>query len=178
MATLLFEIGCEELPASACRAAEAELPALCAEHLGEAPASVYVTPRRLAALVEDLPEHEPDEWVKGPPVHVGEEAAAGFARRRGVSRESLDERDGFLGVVVPGKPLRDTLPERIDAIVRGLVFAKTMRWDASGARFPRPIRWRCVKLDGETLEGGRSPGRRFAAGPVEIPNAAAYPAAR
>ena len=174
MATLLFEIGCEELPASACRAAEAELPALCEEHLGRRPARVYVGPRRLAALVEGLPEREPDEWVKGPPVHVGEEAAAGFARRRGVSRESLEERDEFLGVVVPGKPLRETLPERVDAIVRSLVFSKTMRWDASGARFPRPIRWRYVKLDGETLEGGASYGRRFAAAAVEIPEAAAY----
>jgi glycyl-tRNA synthetase beta chain len=174
MATLLFEIGCEELPASACQAAEAELPALCEEHLGRPPAGVYVAPRRLAALVDDLPDHEPDEWVKGPPVHVGEEAAAGFARRRGVSRESLEERDGFLGVVVAGKPLRDTLPGRIDAIVRGLVFPTTMRWDASGARFPRPIRWRCVKLDGETLERGTSYGRRFGGGTVEIPDASAY----
>jgi glycyl-tRNA synthetase beta chain len=174
MATLLFEIGCEELPAVACRAAEAQLPALCEEQIGKAPEEVFVAPRRLAALVTGLPEHEPDEWVKGPPLHVGEEAAAGFARRRGVSRESLEEREGFLGVVVPGRPLRETLPERIDAIVRGLVFPKTMRWDESGARFPRPIRWRCVKLEGETLDGGVSYGPRFAAGRVEVPDAASY----
>ena len=34
MPTLLFEIGCEELPASACREAEQQLPELCRKLLG------------------------------------------------------------------------------------------------------------------------------------------------
>ena len=50
-------------------------------------------------------------------------------------------RDGFLGVERPGRPSRDVLPERLDAIVRGLAFGKSMRWDDGGLRFSRPVRW-------------------------------------
>jgi glycyl-tRNA synthetase beta chain len=173
---LLLEIGCEELPASACREAEAQLPDLCARELGRAPDEVYVGPRRLAVVVRDLPDRSPDEWVKGPPEHLRDKAAAGFARRYGVGVEELDVREGFLGVVIPGGELRETLPERIDAIVRGLTFSKSMRWDESGLRFARPVRWICAKVDGETLAGfqGASYGHRFTHGEVEIPGAQAY----
>jgi len=78
---LLFEIGCEELPASACLEAEHQLEQELAR-LGEG--RVFVGPRRLAILVEDLPDREPDEWVKGPPEHLRDKAAEGFARKQGV----------------------------------------------------------------------------------------------
>ena len=55
MPTLLLELGCEELPASACREAEAQLPALVREQLGVEASHVYVTPRRIAFLVDELP---------------------------------------------------------------------------------------------------------------------------
>lgn len=168
MPTLLFEIGCEELPASACREAEAQLTAV---GLGE----VFAGPRRLAVLGE-VPERSPDEWIKGPPEHLRDKAAEGFARKHGVGVDALEVRDGFLGVTVPGGPIAESLPRRLDEILRALAFSKTMRWDESGLRFPRPVRWLCAKLDGETLEGfgGFSYGHRFAAGQVEIPHAEEY----
>src|SRR5687767_4283789 len=131
MATLLIEIGCEELPAAACREALAQLPGLSQRLLGVEPTRVLVTPRRLALLVEDVQERTPDEWVKGPPVNLAEKAAAGFAKRHGVKAEELVERDGFLGVEVAGQALAEVLPERVDGILRGLAFSKTMRWDDS-----------------------------------------------
>src|SRR5215218_2403964 len=66
MPTLLLEIGCEELPAGACREAEQQLPGLSERELGAAPTHVYVGPRRLALLLEDVAEQTPDEWIKGP----------------------------------------------------------------------------------------------------------------
>ena len=174
MPSLLLEIGCEELPAGACREAEAQLPALCEQHLGLKPDRLFIGPRRLAALVADAPERGADAWIKGPPVALREQAAEGFARRHGVSPDNLTERDGFLGVEVPGRPLRDVVPERLDAIVRGLVFAKPMRWDESGLRFPRPVRWTLAKLDEETIVGSHSYGHRFTHGTVEVPHATAY----
>ena len=176
MPTLLLEIGCEELPASACYEAEAQLPGLCERHLGAAPARLFIGPRRLAVLVEDLAERTPDEWIKGPPAHLRDQAAAGFAGKHGVTVDELEERDGFLGVTKPGRPLAEELPERLEAIVRGLAFGKPMRWDESGLRFPRPVRWRCAKLDGGTVAGhdGHSFGHRFTHGRVEIPDAASY----
>ena len=87
MPTLLFEIGCEELPANAVREAGEQLPALAREHLGVEPAELFLGPRRLAILVRDLPAQTEEHWVQGPPVKVGEKAAEGFARKQGVAAE-------------------------------------------------------------------------------------------
>jgi glycyl-tRNA synthetase beta chain len=174
MATLLIEIGCEELPAAACREALAQLPALCRSALGVDPTRVLVTPRRLALLLDDVPEKTQDEWVKGPPAHMAEKAAVGFAKRHGVAAEELQERDGFLGVEVPGKQLTEVLPEQVDAILRGLTFTKTMRWDDSGLRFPRPVRWTLGLVDADKIVGDATYGHRFTSGPVDVTEASAY----
>jgi glycyl-tRNA synthetase beta chain len=176
MPTLLFELGSEELPASAVVAGARRLPELVRAQLGVEPARVYAGPRRLAVRVEGLPERTPDEWAKGPPVDLREKAAAGFARRYGVSPDELEERDGFLGVTVPGKALADVLPERLDAILRGLAFPKTMRWDASGLRYPRPVRWLLARLDEAAVEGYGTTtfGHRFTSGEIEVPSADDY----
>jgi glycyl-tRNA synthetase beta chain len=174
MPSLLLEIGCEELPAGACREAEAQLPELSRAHIGMAPSQLFVGPRRLAFLIDDLPERTADQWVKGPPENLRDRAAAGFAKKHGVAVEELELRDGFLGVTVRGRELRETLPEQIDRIVRGFSFTKSMRWDESGIRFARPVRWLLAKLDAETIIGETSFGHRFTHGAVEIPTAAAY----
>jgi glycyl-tRNA synthetase beta chain len=174
MPSLLLEIGCEELPAAACREAEAQLPELAELHFGKRPSAVFATPRRLATLIDDLPERTPDEWIKGPPEGMREKAAAGFAKKQGVSPDELEVRDGFLGVVRPGSDLRDVLPERVDAVVRGFGFTKSMRWDDSGIRFARPVRWTLAKLEAETLVGETSFGHRFTGGAIEIATATEY----
>jgi glycyl-tRNA synthetase beta chain len=174
MATLLLEIGCEELPAGACREAEAQLPMLVEREFGAGPDSVFVGPRRIAALLEDVAERTPDQWIKGPPEHLAERAAEGFARKHGVGVEELERRDGFLGIERPGRPLAEVLPERLDAIVRGFSFGKSMRWDERGIRFSRPVRWTLAKLDGETVVGESSFGHRFREGAVSITTAGEY----
>jgi glycyl-tRNA synthetase beta chain len=176
MPTLLFEIGSEELPASAVAAGARQLPELVKAHLGVEPARVYAGPRRLAVRVEDLDERTPDEWAKGPPVALREKAAAGFAKRHGVSADDLEERDGFLGVPVPGKALAEVLPERLDAILRGLAFAKTMRWNAGALRYPRPVRWLLALLDDDAVDGFGTTtfGHRFTAGEIEVGSAGDY----
>src|ERR1041385_3946945 len=124
MPTLLLEIGCEELPARACREAEAQLPMLVERELGAAPERVLVGPRRIAALLHDVAERTPDEWIKGPPEHLADKAAPGFAKRHGIEVGSLEAREGFLGFERPGRPLAEALPEMLDAIVRGFAFSR------------------------------------------------------
>ncbi|MEK6273920.1 MAG: glycine--tRNA ligase subunit beta [Actinomycetota bacterium] len=174
MATLLIEIGCEELPAAACREAGTQLPELCRRALGVDPTQILITSRRLAVLVDDIPEQTPDQWMKGPPVEMRDKAAAGFAKRHGVEVEELEERDGALGVEISGRALAEVLPEQVDALLRSLSFSKTMRWDDSGIRFPRPVRWTLAMVDSKRVVGERSYGHRFTSGPVEIPEASAY----
>lgn len=175
MPLLLLEIGCEELPAGSVYEAEAQLPSLSERQLGVAPDAILVGPRRLA-LLATVEEPTGDEWVKGPPVSLREQAAAGFAKRHGVAPEELEERDGFLGVVKPAQPLAETLSGALDGILQGLAFGKTMRWDDSGLRFPRPVRWTCARLDGDPVEGHGTTtfGHRFTKGQVEVRSAGAY----
>ena len=180
MPSLLFEIGCEELPASACREAEAQLRERWLAELGEG--TVYVGPRRVALLVSEVAEREPDRWVQGPPEHLREKAAAGFARKQGVTEDELQVRDGFLGVVVTGRPASEALPEKLAAVVHGLSFGKSMMWEKDGLRFSRPVRWLCAKLDRKTLHvaaagltsGRLTYGHRFTGGEVELPRADEY----
>ena len=174
---LLFEIGCEELPAASVYEAEAQLPGLCDRHLGRRPDQVFVGPRRLAVLVSGLEERTGDQWVKGPPVELREKAAAGFAKRHSVAVEDLEERDGFLGVVSRGRALGEVLPGQLNEILRGLRFGKTMRWDGSGLRFPRPVRWTCARLDDQPVSGHgtKTYGHRFTHGEVDVLSADAYP---
>jgi glycyl-tRNA synthetase beta chain len=174
MPTLLLEIGCEELPAAACREAGEQLPVLAERELGLRPDTAFVGPRRLALLFENAPERTPDEWIKGPPEHLADKAAAGFAKKHGVVVGDLKTRDGVLGVERPGRALREVVPERLEAIVRGLSFTKSMRWDDTGIRFARPVRWTLAKLDRETVVGETSFGHRFTAGAVEIDHARNY----
>lgn len=182
MPDLLLEIGVEELPASACREALAQLPELCRKHIGTEPTRVLVGPRRLALIVESLPERTADSWVKGPPATMNEKAIEGFARKHGRSPADLVERDGFLGVEVAGRPMGDVLPALLAEIVRGLSFGKSMTWNAGGMRFSRPMRWLLAKLDSDTIDfevegvrsGSFSFGHRFTHSQLEIFDTGAY----
>jgi glycyl-tRNA synthetase beta chain len=177
---LLFEIGCEELPASACMEASVQLPPLAEEHLGRVPSDLYIGPRRLAFPIRDLPEKTPDRWMKGPPVALREKAGPGFAKKHGVTVDELEVRNGFLGIELPGQPILQELPARLAAVVRGLQFTKSMRWGPD-FRFSRPVRWLLAKLDGDTVEvalegvpsGSVTYGRRFT-GPLEVASAQDY----
>ena len=177
MPSLLVEIGCEELPAAACNEAEAQLRDHVRAALGLEPTQVFVSPRRVAFLVEDAPGESASSWVSGPPASAPDTAKEGFARKYGVTPDSLEERDGRLGVELPGRPLAEVVKEQLDELVYGLTFSKSMRWGDDGRRFSRPVRWVLVKLDGETIAGESSFGRRFISGAVDMPTASAYPEA-
>src|SRR5262245_40848194 len=91
MAELLLELFSEEIPARMQGRAAEDLRRLVTEGLkaqglaaGEAKA--YATPRRLALVVEGVPERSPDlsEERKGPRVNAPEQAIAGFLKSAGL----------------------------------------------------------------------------------------------
>lgn len=192
---LLFELGTEELPAleapALARALGERVDLLLSEaRLPHRQPRVFWTPRRLAVLVEGLPESQEDQVqeLRGPAARVGldeegnpTQAAIGFARRHGASPEELvrkkvGEREYlFLVVRVPGRPTREVLPGLLSQAVRGLPCSKSMRWDDSGLTFLRPIRWLVCLLDdkvvpvrlGNLTAGGTTRGHRFF-GPREV----------
>ena len=170
---LLFEIGCEELPASFIGPALADLERLATEGLAEArlahgPLRTLGTPRRLALLVEAVADRQGDRVreVTGPAVKVAYDAAGnptnaakGFAKGAGIEVVALER------VVTPkgeyllarvndvGRPSTEVLPELLSRCVQGLRFPKTMHWNGAG-RFARPVRWMVALYGEDVLEVG------------------------
>jgi glycyl-tRNA synthetase beta chain len=184
---LLFEIGCEELPAAFCRWAEEEIHSRWGPSFGGS-ATALVGPRRIAMAVDDFTPEERGEERRGPAEAVAfadgrpTRAAEGFARGLGLSVADLELRDGY----VWGRPPAEPLGDRLWHVVVGLAAGKTMTWTETTKgeqiRFPRPIRWLCAKHGAETLAvgpgvvpyGSFSYGHRFTAGRIEIDDATGY----
>ncbi len=159
--------------------------------LGTEPDRVYVGPRRLVVVIDDLPERAADQDKRGPAERVAfdeegkpTKAAEGFARGAGVAVEELERRDGHVWALVRGEVIADTLPERLPQIVRGLAFTKSMKWSGEGSlRFARPVRWLLAKLGTATVDvpldgvpsGAVSYGHRWIhPGEVKVASAGRY----
>ncbi len=195
---LLFEVGCEELPASYVHAALDALPAIVDKRLGELRLrhdgiEACGTPRRLAVIVRGLAgrQDDVDETVKGPPANVGfkdgqpTKAAEGFAKKIGVEVSALTVGDGYVEgrLVVKGKPAVEVLPDALAAVVSEIPFRKSMRWGEGDITFGRPLRWLLALYGDEPLKvvvgdlasGRHSYGHRFLhPGPVTIASPADY----
>jgi glycyl-tRNA synthetase beta chain len=170
MATFLLEVGTEELPArfvdSAIAQWRSRIPTALAEHhLTSEHIAVYGTPRRLAVLIDGLPERQPDQEVeyKGPSVQAAykedkpTKALEGFARSRNVALEDLEIRPTdkgefvFVQQTIPGRPTADILVEQIPQWILGIEGPRLMRWGDGDLRFSRPIHWIVALLDRQVL---------------------------
>ena len=165
-APLLIELGCEELPANACRVAEREAGLtierlLTERRLTPTSVEVFVTPRRIAVIAEGVPSEAPAETTvqTGPPEKAARnedgswsKAAEGFARKHGLTPEQLEVRDGLLTatVSVSAEPLATHAQALVDGLIEGLQMPKNMRWGTGTLRFSRPIRT-LVVLHGDTV---------------------------
>lgn len=191
--SLLFELGSEELPPKDVTDGIAQIQVKLGELLTGAnldyeKLTVTGTTRRLVAHVTGLAPGQQDETVekKGPPADrafdsFGEptKAALGFARGQGVDVADLEVRDNYVWAVqhVAGKATADVLPQLLTDLLDGMRWGKTMRWNASNAAWPRPLRW-MVALHGENvvpvawagINSGRiSRGPRFADATADLP---------
>lgn len=190
---LVFEIGCEEIPARMLARAIAELPALARTRLDEARLAVREiaavgTPRRVTLIVRGLPERQPDlrERVVGPPIAAAfaadgapTKAALGFAQKNGVEASALEKAEvpGKKGMYVvatrhlPGRATFDVLPELLSALVSALPWPKSMRWGWGEVGFVRPLHWMVALWGDEVVPvrwgkitaGRQSRGHRFLA---------------
>jgi len=161
---LLLEIGTEEMPPSVLAPAVRELEGLLKKglqeaDLGYASSITGATPRRLSIYLENIPLKQPDKrlHIIGPPAPVAfdkngrpTKAAEGFARKNGldVSELRIEETDRGPYVVAdkhqPGSPTLTVLARLIPETIKNISFPKTMKWEGSGFRFVRPIRWLLV----------------------------------
>ncbi len=164
MAELLFELLSEEIPARMQAKAAGDLKRLVTDALKEARlefdnAKAFVTPRRLALVIDDLPAVQPDITIerKGPKVDAPEKAIQGFLRSAGVTLDQCVERETPKGNVwfavseEKGRATAKVLEELIPAALEKLSWAKSMRWGAGRARWVRPIHSMLCLLDGAVV---------------------------
>ncbi|RMH55916.1 MAG: glycine--tRNA ligase subunit beta [Candidatus Hydrogenedentota bacterium] len=170
MVAFLLEIGCEEIPAAFLPGGRASLKAAARDLFSDIPGAepavdairVTGSPRRLVLFLPELPlETEArSESVKGPPERVAfdsdgnpTKAAIGFARRFGLEPSALEVEGGYCRARIthPARPMVEVLRERIPALIDAVSWPKSMRWDDSGKRFVRPVRWIVALLGTEPI---------------------------
>ncbi len=169
-ATLLLELGTEEIPARMLPRAAADLAEIVAEILDRAGVEhggveAFWSPRRLAVRVGETAAASPvrEETVTGPPARAAwgpdgtpTRAAEGFARKHGVAVGDLlrvdTPRGEYAGLRVRrgGEPVGEILGRDLPGAVARMSFPKTMRWGEGRYRFVRPVHW-LVALHGEDV---------------------------
>ena len=169
-ADLLFELGCEELPTSALKAAGKNLEAGIIKRLQQAGLdfeSVHpiASPRRLGVLIRGLATRQPDQVLnlRGPSKAVAYKDGAptpallGFCRKQGIEPEQLQEVETPKGTwlefqgVKHGLDSEALLPELLKEAVDQLPLPKRMRWGATRAEFTRPVLWLVAMLGQQVL---------------------------
>src|SRR5262245_39415524 len=142
MPELLFELGCEELPAFSVQRAFEQLRDEVCQRLDEAGVAIgesqaMGTPRRLIVVVDGVGERQPDatKESRGPALKAAYDesgaptkALEGFCRGQGVDPGEVESRDDYVWVTktVVGKPTKELLSELLPAAVLALTFDKTM----------------------------------------------------
>ncbi len=203
----LLEIGCEELPADYLpavldwdnpRATGLSLVAnivFTEKGIVSKKIQSFGTPRRLALIASGIePVIRKEE--KGPPVSIALDpqgkptrAADSFAQKHGIPVGKLVRKETPKGEFLFAEydvPVVKALAEAVPEIIQRIPFPKTMRWDSSGARFARAVRWllclygpKTVRCKfGETASGNVTfAGRADARKKITVANPTAYLAA-
>ena len=170
--TFVFEIGVEELPAedvdSAASQMKDKMSKLFESSLLEYDTvRIFATPRRISALVTGLQTRQADkrEVVKGPPADKAFDqdgnptpAAIGFAKKNGVdaselSIENIDNGNYVVAnVFKPGLSTEAVLADALPKLIAEIKFERSMKWNASGIAFSRPIRWILALFGANVIE--------------------------
>ena len=186
---LLFEIGCEEIPAGMIAKACGELKAILERYFsanglldsspGDAAIETFGAARRLVAIARKvrLQQEDVTREIIGPPKtvaydNVGEptRAAMNFAEKQGLPVSKLrivtTPKGEYLAAtqVINGKPAAQILSEVLPQAIHDMAWPRSMYWTgARDARFIRPIRWIVALLDGKVVPlnfAGVSSGNR------------------
>lgn len=143
MADLLLELFSEEIPARMQAAALEHLQSTLSSTLKAERVKGFVTPRRVAVIIENLPPAQPDitTELKGPKVGAPEAALQGFLKKTGLSIAQLEQRDGvyFANIHQKGRPTADILKETIEKTLAEFPWPKSMRWGSGSTSWVRPL---------------------------------------
>ena len=201
MPDLLLEVLSEEIPARMQADGANALKEQVTRRLKEArlvefegeDVKSFSTPRRLALIVPGLPGVQPDITVerKGPRVDAPQKAIEGFLKSTGLTLADCEQRETPKGPVwfavnrEKGRPTAEVLADLLPAALAAVSWPKSMRWEASGTRWVRPIRSILCLLDTDVVpfrfaavDSGRTTlGHRFlSSGPLTVGDTGSYEA--
>ena len=172
MKDLLIEIGTEELPPKALAKLSEAFKQGIEDGLKTANVSFtdiksYAAPRRLAVILKDVIDAQPDREVekRGPAVQAAfdadgnaSKAAQGFARGCGVEVADLDRMKTDKGewllykLQEKGKTTIELIPQIIETSLAKLPIPKRMRWGDKDVEFVRPVHWVLMLFGGDIIE--------------------------
>ena len=195
----LVELGTEELPPKALGKLSDAFRSGIEKGLKEAGLAhgrvqAFAAPRRLAVLIEQLDNEQPDRSINldGPPLQAafdaeGEptQAALGFARKCGVDLAEIDRSGPKLRYnrSIPGQLTAALLPAIVETSLNDLPIPKRMRWAARKDEFVRPTQWLVMLFGDQVIDctiltqraGRESRGHRFhSPNPVRIAKPTSY----
>jgi glycyl-tRNA synthetase beta chain len=164
MPQLLLELLSEEIPARMQAQAADDLKRLVCEGLQKMKlsfdgATASVTPRRLALVIDGLPETRPDitEERRGPRADAPQAAVDGFLRSVGLTLGEVEDRQTPGGRFLYAKVKRrggataEVLAEVIEAALAQLRWPRSMRWADHRVRWIRPLRSMICLFGGEVV---------------------------
>ncbi|MBZ5749780.1 glycine--tRNA ligase subunit beta [Metabacillus rhizolycopersici] len=166
----LIEIGLEEVPAHYVTDAMNQFSEKIQNWLNEKKLTYgtvksFSTPRRLAVLVKDVAERQPDieEEAKGPAKKIAldaegnwSKAAIGFTKGQGVSVDDIYFKEingveyAHVQKFIKGQDSITLLAE-VRQLITSLTFPKNMRWGSQEMRYIRPIKWIVALFGNEVI---------------------------
>lgn len=177
MNTILFELGCEELPPKSLKTLQNALQDNLSQSLGEQNIAFesiksYASPRRLAVQILKVATATPDktETKKGPNIKAsfdenGELTKAGQGFLQGLNATGLnltkddlitvsDKKGEYIAyeMSVKGEKVDDLLPKIIQKALDKLPIAKRMRSGADKHEFVRPVKWVVLMRDETVID--------------------------
>ena len=201
--TVLFELGCEELPPKSLKTLRDALQAETVKGLKDAGLAfdsieAYAAPRRLALKIINVDGAQADTQKRfdGPAVQAAYDAEGkptkaleGFMRGQGITADQVSTfQAGKVEKVcylkdVKGQSLDVLLPQILQTALDNLPIAKRMRSAASRTEFVRPVKWVVLLKDNDVVDatiqdhkaGNVTYGHRFhAPEAITLANADAY----
>ena len=189
MSTILFELGCEELPPKSLKPLRDALQTSVTKQLAEADISfdsikAFAAPRRLALQIQGISDKQPDrsEQKRGPAIKAAfdadgnpSRAAIGFAKGLGIDPSELitinTDKGDYVGYeqTIHGQSVTQLLPQILQTALDNLPIAKRMRSGSSREEFVRPVQWAVLMQDDQLIEatiqgqqtGTQTRGHRF-----------------
>ena len=174
-ASLLIEIGTEELPPRALKRLSEAFEKNLYDRLSEEKLlvdaaqdrEIYATPRRLAVIFPRVKSRQ-DNWISG---RMGPyksaafdvngkptPAALGFAKGLGVDVSRLQEEETDKGPrlvykqVVKGRSAKEVIPGVLEKAIKDLPIPKRMRWEKLETEFVRPVHWLVVMHGNQVIK--------------------------